>query len=283
MKDNFGKFLDRPPESLSADPTAATVRGAEGGKVQVLASRFTLEEEYDHVVFMLQNVAAMEWTVKFETLRAALAETTAQVRVPVSLLSSFVRRIEQGVNDDTLRDLAHKAIRQLGRIELTYDRVLASYGAQSLPNRRDALVDVKLVIDHILSDLPGLERQTVEFSDESPGEVFVDPYRLLFALNSMLAYVLRSRSGNARIHIEARRRTKTVEISMTCAIPSAPPVQDLAALVETTRSEIALGKDVLIRMAEDAGGGFELRREKDGRERLCLKLAKPDKARTKVS
>jgi PAS domain S-box-containing protein len=273
--DNLADFFRESPKNFSTHPAEATLLGAKGKgkKVQVLASKFTLEEEYDHVVFMLQNVAELEWTAKFETLRAALAETTAQVRVPVSLLSSFVQRIGQQTEDDNVRDLAKKATRQLGRIELTYDRVLASYEAQALPASRDALIDVQRALDHILMDLPRLERKAVRVSNKSPGAVLADPFRLLFALNSMLAYLLRSRSNAEPVVITALKRNQVVEVSMTGAVPKSPAARHLAAMVEATRTEIALGKDVLIRIAKQAGGDFSIQRQKNGRERLCLQLA----------
>src|SRR4029450_11321873 len=123
-----------------------------------------------------------------------LAETAAQVRVPVSLLSSFVQRIGQKVQDEKLQELTKKAIRQLDRIELTYDRVLASYGAQALPAARKVPVDVNCALEHILSELPSSERQAVRLSaGEDRTVADADPYRVLFALGSMLAYLLRSR------------------------------------------------------------------------------------------
>ena len=84
--DNLDDFFTESPTTFAADPVASTFLGArgKGKRIQVMASRFTLEEEYDHVVFMLQNVADIEWTAKFEILRAAIAETTAQVRVPAN-------------------------------------------------------------------------------------------------------------------------------------------------------------------------------------------------------
>jgi PAS domain S-box-containing protein len=272
-EDNFARFFRQSPADFSADATMTTVVGAEGGEVPVLASRFTLDEEYDHVVFMLQDVTELQWTARFETLRAALAETTAQVRVPVSLLSSFVRRIGQKVEDEKLQDLTRKAMRQLGRIELTYDRVLASYQAQSLPAKRDVPFDVKLALEHILSELPDLERRAVRLFDKSRGAVRADPYRVLFALNSMLAYLLRSRSNDEPIVIKVERPDDVVQVSMTGAVQASQTVGELAALVEATRAEIALGRDVLVRIASEAGGSFELERRPNGREWLCLRMA----------
>ena len=271
--DNFVRFFRQSPADFSAAATMTTVVGAEGGEVSVLASRFTLDEEYDHVVFMLQDVTELQWTARFEALRAALAETTAQVRVPVSLLSSFVRRLGQKVVDEKLQDVARKAMRQLGRVELTYDRVLASYQAQSLPAKRDAPFDVKLALEHILSELPDLERRAVRLFDKSRGAVRADPYRVLFALNSMLAYLLRSRSNDEPIVIKVECPGDIVQVSMTGAVQASQTVGELAALVEATRVEIALGRDLLVRIASEAGGSFGLERRPNGREWLCLRIA----------
>lgn len=278
--DNFEEFIDVPPATLTTTPLAATLLGAKGRgkKTQVLASRFTLEEEYDQAVFMLQNVADLEWTAKFETLRAALAETTAQVRVPVSLLSSFTQRIGQLTEDEKLQDLARKATRQLGRIELTYDRVLASYEAESPTVERGTAVDVKRALELILQDLPDLERKSIRLSEKLPDATIIcDPYRVFFALSSMLAYLLRRRPNAEPIVITSRERDAMIEISMTGAVPKTARVRHLAAMIEATRAEIALGKDALVRIARNTGGDFSLQRQQNGRERLSLKLGAPAK------
>ena len=93
----------------------ATVVGACGKETPVLLSTFTLPDEYDHLVVMLQDVTALQWKADFELFKMALAETAAQVRVPVSLLSSFVQQIRQKVKDEKVRDLTRKAMRQLER------------------------------------------------------------------------------------------------------------------------------------------------------------------------
>jgi PAS domain S-box-containing protein len=258
----------------SASPTMTTVVGACGKETPILLSRFTLAEEYDHVVLVLQDVTELQWKADFELFKGALAEATAQVRVPVSLLSSFVQRIGQKVQDEKLQDLTKRAMRQLDRIELTYDRVLASYGVQTFPAARKVPVDVTRALEHILSELPTLERQAVRLS---PGKgrtvVNADPYRVLFALGSMLAYLLRSRANAERIVINVHELDGATEVSMTGAVQRTAPLGELAALVETARTQIALGEDALTRIAEDCGGTFERRQQVNGRERLSLRFA----------
>jgi signal transduction histidine kinase len=274
-EENLEDFLDLPPATISADPVATTFVGSRGKKTEVMASRFTLEEEYDQIVFMLQNIADLEWTAKFEMLRAALAEATAQVRVPVSLVSSFVKWIGEETRDERLQELARKAARQLGRIELTYDRVLASYETQTLPAKQDVAVNIRQTLHHILDEVPQRERDTiVEKDDATIVSVSADPFRVFFALNSMLAYLLRARSANEAIEISTLKRGGSVAVSMTTQVPGVLETHDLAAMIEATRTEIALGKDLLNRIAGEMGGEFTFRRQRNGRERLTLRLGK---------
>jgi PAS domain-containing protein/putative methionine-R-sulfoxide reductase with GAF domain len=271
--DNLQDFLDIPLTTVAADPIATTFLGKKGKNTKVMASRFTLEEEYDQNVFMLQNIADLEWTAKFETLRAALAETTAQVRVPVSLVSSFVKRIGEETEGERLQELVRKATRQLGRIELTYDRVLASYETRTLPASQEVVVDLRQMLDHILNDLPRRERETVvENNGPTNVSVSADPFRVFFALNSMLAYLLRARSANEPIEISMQKRDGSVAVSMSSHVPEVRETHGLAAMIEATRAEIALGKDLLERIAGEMSGEFTFKRQRDGRERLTFRL-----------
>jgi len=261
---------------VGAAPSMMTVKGKNGKETSVLVSRFTLPEEYDHVVMMLHDVTKLQWKTDLEALKAALAESAAQTRVPVSLLASYVHQIEHRTNDEKLRDLTAKALRQIGRIELTYDRVLASYDAQSLPRAQKVRLDVAQAIEHVLSELPQLERSAVSFGSHPASAVNADPYRLLFALSSMLAYLLRSRPNAERIVVNVRQPRGTVEVCMAGAVQQRLPVGELATLVETTRSQIALGEGALARMAAECGGSFERRQQPSGRERLALRLPAAD-------
>jgi PAS domain S-box-containing protein len=255
-------------------PTTATVVRRRGKEISVLVSTFRLPEEYDHVVLVLQDVTELQWKTDFESLKAALAESAAQVRVPVSLLSSFVQQIGKKIRQPKVRELITKAMRQLGRVELTYDRVLASYGAQKLPTPRKDRINLNRALNHILSELPALERESVELSTaDRPAVVRADSYRVLFALSSMLGYLLRSRANAEPIVIDVQVVNGSVEVLMTGTVHRTPSIGKLAALVETTRTEIALGQDAIERVAKECEGTFERAWEANGHERLSLRLA----------
>lgn len=225
---------------------------------------------------VLNDLSELKWKTEFESLKVALAESAGQTRVPVSLLASYIQQIDHRTSDQKLRDLTAKALRQIGRIELTYDRVLASYDAQSLSPPQKVRLDVGQAIEHVLSELPQLERSAVSFASHPVTAVNADPYRLLFALSSMLAYLLRSRPNAERIVVNVRQPRGSIEVCMTGAVQQRQREGELAALVETTRSQIALGEGALARMAAECGGSFERRQQPSGRERLALRLPAAD-------
>jgi PAS domain S-box-containing protein len=262
--------------SEQASPTWRTeVSGLKGKKTTVLMSKFLLPEEYDHVVLRLQDVTELQWKADVERLRAALAEATSQVRVPLSLVSSYVQQIgRKAGNDGDLIDLVGKTIRQLSRIELTYDRIFASYDVNKLPPERKVPVNVNRVIDHILNQLPAGDRRIVKFAaTEEPGSVWADTYRLLFALESMLTYLLRSRADSNEINLNiANRNKKCIDIIMDGSVAPREIGGELDELVEATRMEIALGERLLKRIAAESGGTFTRQQLPGGREQLTLRL-----------
>jgi GAF domain-containing protein/nitrogen-specific signal transduction histidine kinase len=256
-----------------------TVEGSNGKRTPVLACKFTLPEEYDHVVLKLQDVTTLEWQTDLERLKVALAETVSQVRVPVSLVSTFIQQIGKNVKDSGLRELSEKAVRQLSRVELTYDRVLAACDPDELPPKRDDKVDLRSVLHRVLSELPALNRRSVKLHFcEGDVLVLADPYRVLFAVSSILTYLLRSRADASSIKIKVEKvkptvsRPAMVAVSMSGPVPPVSPHGELESLVEETRTEIALGDSVLRRIAQECGGVFDRYREKNGRERLTLQI-----------
>ena len=266
--------LERAVSEQASLPWATAITGAKGKKTPVLMSKFILPEEYDHVVLRIQDVTELEWKTDVERLEVALAEAASLVRLPLSLMSSYIRQMKQKAGDSDTADLAEKAIRQLSRIELTYDRIFASYGSNELPHEQKALINISQVIDYILAELPASDRATVKWPDSrEPIWVLAASYRVLFALESMLGYLLRSRAGTSEISLEVdSANSKYVEIVLTGSVRSVEPNGDLEKLVEAMRTEIALGERVIGQIARECGGAFKRQRQTDEIERLSLRL-----------
>ena len=143
-----------------------------------------------------------------------------------------------------------------------------------MPHEQKALINISQVIDYILAELPASDRATVKWPDSrEPIWVLAASYRVLFALESMLGYLLRSRAGTSEISLEVdSSNSKYVEIVLTGLVRSVEPNGDLEKLVEAMRTEIALGERVIGQIARECGGAFKRQRQTDEIERLSLRL-----------
>jgi hypothetical protein len=251
-----------------------SVIGANKRRTVVLMSKFLLSEEYDHVIIVMKDASEVQWATDLQRVNAALAESSAHVRVPLSLVSSFVQEIGRKTSDDTLKDLASHAMSQLHRVELTYDRVFASYDAGQIPSAQRIPIDINQAIRHIVEDLPASDRETIKFLSKGAASVRADPYRVVFALESMLTYLVRARASAAAITVEVRRETGKLDVVMTGPVDMAEVEGQLERIVETTRMDIALGEPLLQRIAAECGGTFSRQRTrgKGGYEQLSFQM-----------
>jgi PAS domain S-box-containing protein len=252
-----------------------SVTGADKRRTPVLMSKFLLSEEYDHVIIVLKDVSELQWRTDLQRLTAALSEASAQVRVPLSLVSSFVQQIGRKTSKPEFKDLASKAVSQLHRVELTYDRVFGSYDAGQLPSAQRITIDINQAISDIVEKLPESDRATIRVTfSKRVASVRADPYRVVFALESMLTYLLRARASASAITVEVRRASGEIEVVMTGPVERTDVNGALEKIVESTRMDIALGEPLLERIAAECGGSFSRQRNrgKGGYEQLSIRM-----------
>jgi hypothetical protein len=191
----------------------------------------------------------------------------------LSLVSTFVHQLQHGVSDAERTELVKKAARELGRIELTYDRVMASYDLNRLSSEKPIQVNLHEMLKLILDDLPKVSAQPVRLRSKSVAPVvFADAHRVHFALTSMLTYLLRCRSSTAPITIALSDVNGGIEVAMVAKVRPLVEGEALRQLVESARSQIALGEDVLERIAERYDGSFQRKDLPDGDVCLCIRL-----------
>jgi PAS domain-containing protein len=254
-------------------PVEAVIVGRDGRQTQVLMRARVPRDEYERRVVILQDRLKIDGQA--ETRK--LAEVTSETRVPLSLVSTFVRQIKRLTADTapSLERLADHAIEQLGRVELSYDRVLASAGG---PARR-VKVDVASVTSQLLEALPAEQRRLIRLDPPSSPLPLVRTERrqLAEAVESMLAYLLRV--GGAEVPISGRIRASGGRVEIRLFKPHSSPAEgeaDKCAGVNEARARGALDEPRLYQFAALNGGDFNRRRGRHGETlRLTLKATRP--------
>jgi PAS domain-containing protein len=277
---NLRRFLsyddyDTAVSDKNAPEWMTSVTGVDKRKTPVLMSKFLLPEEYDHVIIVLKDVTEWQWKADLQRLRAALSEASAQVRVPLSLVSSFIQQIGRKTSEPESQDLASKAMSQLHRVELTYDRVFGAYEGGQLPSAQRITIDINQAINDLVEKLPKSDSATISVTSRNgAASVRADPYRVVFALESMLTYLLRARASASAITVEVRRTGSKIEVIMTGPVERTDVNGELEKIVESTRMDIALGEPLLERIAAECGGSFSRQRKrgKGGYEQLSIQM-----------
>jgi PAS domain S-box-containing protein len=284
---SFSDFVDDPSTKeviRSQNPINAGTQklvDARGAPLKTRMSSRDLPTEYGGRVFFLEDLKHVERLENREATQGALYEIATQTRMPLSLASSLLRKLERSA-EEVQRELVGKALRQLSKAEVIFERLML-YGDASIPHHRtNAIVDIRELLDYVREQLPAADAEAVRAQglDGVPA-VNGDVYQLTFVLQSLVNYFLGFRPADEDIVVEAIRDGSDIWISVTGVVGD-----DYRAKMEgdhvdpclTARAEVALGEQVLRRFIENNHGGTYQPpcRRPDGRETARIGLPASD-------
>jgi PAS domain-containing protein len=273
-------------------PVEATLTDTRRHPVSVLISTKSPREEYDRRVVLLQDREKLNWQAETRELLDALGQVAAQVRVPLSFVSTFVRQIKRATEDSApqVAEMATHAIEQLGRVELTYDRVIGR--ATSIDLR--STVEIDELLAATLARLPAEQSSLVRIRRKGRfPPLSLDANQMSWAIEAMLAYLLRIGDAGVPINVQLLRLHEAVALTMlkvcppaaapTEAAPAPTAAEDAGAAIDAARARLALDQPRLHQIASSHGGTFRYRRLLDVRngelrQGEALRLVLPAKA-----
>lgn len=196
--DNWGRIADHGAD-LSSQAILASrdiierqpirIRGLEGGVGNaVLASRRALDEDTGDSVWLLTDLRVDEWQHDSRFIESTIREVARQVRGPLQLAASFVKRIADG---SATRDLAPRAVAELGKADLTYEKIAESFEARKAPlrGRRPLLLDA--IVADVLEHLPRSDGCRIHSTmPRTSLRVAGDGGRMKFALRLIIIFFL---------------------------------------------------------------------------------------------
>lgn len=264
-------------------PLEATLTALDGQQRKVLVRTRVPTDGYDRRVVLLQDRDKLEWQAQSRQLMQTLGDLAAQVRVPLSLASTFIRQIKKmAINSDPqLASMADHAIEQLLSVDLTYGRVMGQVEAeQSL-----VPIDVAQALGSVVASLPPQHRSMIHLDvEEDLPEVTADAEQFRTVLRSMCAYLLRIGDPDAPISMRAHApgdmvaivlfKPHSAELLAEAAGPEGRTVPPDPALSEA-HALATLNEPRLHHFAATAGGMFRRRRSFKG-DTLRLVLSSGD-------
>lgn len=186
------------PRLLSSE---VELRAHDGSHVPVLLSGASLPPQIGGKVYVASDLRFRREAQRMDSLRHVYSQVANEIRVPLSLASTYLREHTLG-GDDGGTDVLDKALRQLVRADLSLERVarLASTPEEGeLPLR---VVSLDQLAAQLHDDLPRRQQKTVDvLPDPLAPPVLAAPPELAFCASSLLAFLLRMRSQDDRIRI----------------------------------------------------------------------------------
>jgi PAS domain S-box-containing protein len=245
------------------------VRRTDGRVADVLMSARALENNFGRRAIFIKDLAPMQQLKERESVEAAFLEMAEQVRIPLSLATSLLSRALAKSADGVGSSYLDKALRQLAKLQVTFDRLALWRPDLDADNVR---INLHKLAEEALGDLPEPDRSKIRTAIR-PDDLSAcgDHYQLKNAIQSVLAYLLRFCPEEAGVEMTAEQEGGRVAIRIRGSVPDSSRTHAASAsLLET----IALGESVVRRIVERMHGSYS-RTDEGGRAefKIVLKVA----------
>jgi putative methionine-R-sulfoxide reductase with GAF domain len=273
-----------PMKSLFVDPTDAgmkitasyqtptdiklKLRG--GGTMPALLTGVNLQEEFGYTIHIAADMSAQYWRKQIENLGKIYHEIAIQTKTPISLIGGWIKRIRKYATVNVLKESVDKILRQLKKLEVTYDRI-ALYSVDSdTISANDTLLDIFEVIEAIQNDLPVSELELIKWEYEK-GQCFLngDMYQLKFSFETILLHLLRHAPQDDFISVNINADDDKISVKISGWHPqnlkTSPHTPDQKNDVAKAIADMAIGEKLVGRFIRRHGGTYQRPDQTDDR------------------
>jgi len=231
--------------------------------VNVLLSKFRLQEYFKTNVYIAKDLSAQERLEELEYLGKMYYEIATQTQTPLTLIFGWLERLSRQTSDDNVKEVLDRTIRQLRKIELTYNR-LSLYDKRRISEPafpyNEVLCDIREIWNIVAEDLPQNELERIETNMRGDDQLlYGDLFQLSFCFETILSYLIRFLPENEKIHVHVATKQNTLETSISGTFPGLEPESDTyecRGKIAKTLVEMALGEEILVNFIEKHKGTF---------------------------
>jgi len=252
-------FQSPPPAGIET-----VMRRKDGTAMPVLLGSRELEG-FGAWVITARDLTAQRRIAELESLRHMYREIAVQTKTPLSLAYSWIQRLERQAraSDSETAVTLHKALAQLKKVDITYER-LALYSQDTTdPACRELLLNARDLLRRTIDDFPeGL--LSVEGLDGPDLYIRGNPFEIEFAVQSTISYLQRFLPANEVITMLLVSGGGNMWIDIQGPFPPEPecgtgehPGDVAPEAVCQAIHEMSLGAEIIGKLMQQHGGSFQ--------------------------
>jgi PAS domain-containing protein len=253
--------------------TAMNVVHESGELVSVLMSAATLPAPFGGKVFVASDLTEQKQAANMESMRQVFRQVASEIRVPLALAASFLGQADS--ENAEPRELAHKALRQIRKADLPLERVIRIAAATDATPLPCSVFDLRELVAELAGDLPASDaRDLLVLSRSDLVLARGARHELMFCLQSVVAYLLNSKSQDEQILLRVARSDGEATIGIRLHGSDAETAARTSEDDDSQRA-VALAEPVLAALMQRMGGSYAA--YGPSRLRFRLTLASGDK------
>ncbi len=251
----------------------------EGPPRDVLLSVARLPGTGDSRVFTAKDLLPYKQAERLEALERVYTEIAGQTKTRLALIYTWIKRLSARLDSQDTVDTLQKVRRQLGQLELTYDRLFLAEGTGLAVPYHEVLLDLKEIVAAVRRDLPEAEYQTLNIQcPDSLPHVHGDLYQLWFCVMTIVAYLFRFVPQDRQIRLVLSHQNDWVSIEIVGYLPAevSESEEGKRTALAKTMADLAMGQGIITKFVENHHGKlYEPDRQgEEVRYRIDLPVAK---------
>ncbi|GEM_PF-1974090 len=255
----------------------ANLKRKSGSVFPVLFSASMLPEEFGGKVMICKDLSLYKRVEELEYLKKMYHEIAVQTQTPLSLAFGWLQSLKGQSTEQTAIDTLDKALRQLRKIEITYNRLVLYDQAKGILPYNRVLYSISEIVAHIKSTFPIPETEKIVFRlDEPLPYLKGDLFQLNFCFDSILSFLLRHLPPEEKIqfNVSCVKDRVVTQIRGFLPRPPAEPAQRnrTSEGVVKTLAQMALSSEVIEQFVSNHKGTMDRRQGKGYEEIFDIRL-----------
>lgn len=213
----------------------------------VLMSCLKLPADIPGRVIIAKDLTNVRRILELEAISKLFYELAVQTQTPLSLIFSWLRDVvKDNATPPSIADSISKALEQLHKVSITFDRLSLSHNSNGLINNEKLRLNLATELERTLLAFPETDRDSVERKcDENLPYVLADPFQISFVFQTIFSFLHRSRHYDDKVTASIHKQEKMVNVEISGVAPPTSSDSNLENSIVRTKSEMVLGESVI--------------------------------------